>query len=367
MGPPAASRLRRAAYLLAIVGLVSVQPSIAEAQTQACSAGGVFSIFPQQTTPLETGDEFDVIVCIRNLSETEPQNEGVDARLVGTTTVFLACEDSGCATELPGTLEFVPAGGATDCVTDFLDPDVVSCEPNALEPDNQVDIVIGGDGIALPDDAMELTCFATIRVRAVNPVTSPPGNIAGFFFERGETGDDDVEITDSVCEGGDLTGGAGGSAGLQYPVSCEVKVDKQVDCGGGFVDVGFDDDMAETCVGWNEFVSGGQSVPAEAIDVRYVVRNTGDISLLNCEIDESNSGIAGSPIAIGTIEPGDDDVVVLDDDQTCSDPLASGEPNTAMVSCDCEEPFTPEDPPVTDSDTANFECQTPELNVSKAT
>src|SRR5213593_3332414 len=68
--------------------------------------------------------------------------------------------------------------------------------------------------------------------------------------------------------------------------TCVAKVDKQVSCDGGltFHDVGLvsadEDGHTDLCFGWNAFTIGGTAMPAEPIQVRYLVGNAGTGDLL---------------------------------------------------------------------------------------
>src|SRR5437867_485717 len=167
--------------------------------------------------------------------------------------------------------------------------------------------------------------------------------------------------------------------------TCVAKVDKQVSCDGGktFHDVGLvsadDDGHADLCLGWNAFTVNGTAVPAEAIQVRYVVGNAGTADLLNCSIGEGNPGFPGT-VSVGSL-PG---ACVADVDcgnaqatcvngacvvtsgvnsAACSATLAAAEPDKATVTCDCTP--TPGEVQATAFDEANFQCQTPGLVVTK--
>jgi hypothetical protein len=126
---------------------------------------------------------------------------------------------------------------------------------------------------------------------------------------------------------------------------CEVKVDKQVSCDSEpFVDIGFDDGVVISCVAplWAD------------IDVRYVVRNTGNIPIFACSVTDSNPGILAGPLNAGNLVP--DQQTTLDDaNQQCSEELAADEPDTATVLCDCAAPGSGVQ--VTNTDTARFECE----------
>src|SRR5439155_1676136 len=74
--------------------------------------------------------------------------------------------------------------------------------------------------------------------------------------------------------------------------------------GKTFHDVGLvsadDDGHTDLCLGWNAFTVDGTAVPAEAIQVRYVVGNAGTADLLNCSIGEGNPGFPGT-VSVGSL------------------------------------------------------------------
>jgi hypothetical protein len=164
--------------------------------------------------------------------------------------------------------------------------------------------------------------------------------------------------------------------GIQKPVTvevleCAVQVDKQVSCDGGLTweDEGLvsanDDGTNAPCAGWNEFPNpDGSTMPAEPVVVRYQVSNAGSTGLFNCTVDESNPGIDSGPHLIPFLDVGATSAFIMDSDQTCSEQLEIGEPDTAMAHCFCsdnlDENFT-----AGATDSANFECQSPLLNVTK--
>jgi hypothetical protein len=146
--------------------------------------------------------------------------------------------------------------------------------------------------------------------------------------------------------------------------SCgQVTIDKQISCEEGvWVDVGgvaANEDGTHGCLGFNAHPGSA----AVAVKSRYIVTNTGTVPLYDCVVTESN------PLVCGTMEAGDlapaatwsfDDV-----DQTCTEALDDHEPDTAVVICYCAAEHTEADPKATASDSADFDCQTPGLGVSK--
>jgi hypothetical protein len=147
--------------------------------------------------------------------------------------------------------------------------------------------------------------------------------------------------------------------------SCLVQVDKQVSCDGGvtWVDQGFvtsNEDGTFSCQGVNGITT---------IMVRYAARNTGELPLFSCSLDDSNNlfdldidGVAiTTPLEVGASTgflPGPAAPL-------CSDALDDAEPNTATVNCFC----TPElvtTLKTSASDSANVICQSvPELSLVK--
>src|SRR5213594_4052991 len=167
--------------------------------------------------------------------------------------------------------------------------------------------------------------------------------------------------------------------------TCVAKVDKQVSCDGGltFHDVGLvsadDDGHTDLCLGWNAFTVDGTAVAAEAIQVRYVVGNAGTADLLNCSIGEGNPGFPGT-VSVGSlagacvadVDCGNAQAACVNgacvftsglNSAACSATLAAAEPDKATVTCDCTP--TPGEVQATAFDEANFQCQTPGLEVAK--
>src|SRR5213082_2009737 len=139
--------------------------------------------------------------------------------------------------------------------------------------------------------------------------------------------------------------------------TCVAKVDKQVSCDGGltFHDVGLvsadDDGHADLCLGWNAFTVNGTAVPAEAIQVRYVVANAGRADLTSCTVAENNGGfpttvtvgsLAGACVA--DVDCGNAQATCVNgacvftsgaNSAACSTTLSAAEPDKATVTCDC--------------------------------
>ena len=159
-------------------------------------------------------------------------------------------------------------------------------------------------------------------------------------------------------------------AGTQKTVSDEamaacVDVDKQVSCSNGnpgtFVDVGYNDSIAESCPGW----STDPNDPAGTeIVFRYRVRTGG--AMTQCVLVDSNPAIPPAP-PIGDLPAKFDGVVYTTQILTC-DQVEPGEPDRATLTCiPVPEPGDPPQPPVSDTDDADLECQEPgDLQVDKA-
>lgn len=143
------------------------------------------------------------------------------------------------------------------------------------------------------------------------------------------------------------------TAGTVGPPNCSVDIDKLIDCGDG---QGFTDGP---CVGWNASAFG----PAEDIEVLWDIANTGDDNLLNCMVVDSNSNLLSGGSGPHNVPP----ITAIGTNTTCSDALDDQEPDTATITCDCATPELDETPrTATAMDSANFECQTPELNITKS-
>src|SRR5213080_648860 len=167
--------------------------------------------------------------------------------------------------------------------------------------------------------------------------------------------------------------------------TCVAKVDKQVSCDGGltFHDVGLvsadDDGHADLCLGWNAFTVDGTAVPAESIQVRYVVANAGRADLTSCTVAENNGGfpttVTVGPLAgacVADVDCGNAQATCVNgacvftsgaNSAACSATLSAAEPDKATVTCDCTP--TPGEVQATAFDEASFQCQTPGLTVTK--
>jgi hypothetical protein len=139
--------------------------------------------------------------------------------------------------------------------------------------------------------------------------------------------------------------------------SCLVKVDKQVSCDGGvtWVDQGFvtaNEDGTISCNGVNALVP--------AVMVRYAARNTGEVPLFQCSLNDSNNAfdlspggtLITSPLAVGASTG----FLSAPGTPLCSDQLEAAEPNTASVNCFCTPGLDP-DLKTSASDSARVVCQ----------
>jgi hypothetical protein len=139
--------------------------------------------------------------------------------------------------------------------------------------------------------------------------------------------------------------------------TCEIKVDKQISCSSGFqfVDVGFDDGVQESCVGW---------IGEEEILYRWEVMNTGTVPVTGCTLVDTNTAVGATGVIPITdaLLPGESDSSenpLLE----CGTAHAGGEPNTATYTCVCDG-FADRGS-VSSSDSADLECQTADLAVTK--
>jgi len=147
---------------------------------------------------------------------------------------------------------------------------------------------------------------------------------------------------------------------------CVVQVDKQVSCDGGltWVDQGLvvtNEDGTLSCNGVNN--------TAPAIQVRYQVKNAGDVPLYACTLDDTNNAfdldpdgvLITSPLGVGVTTP----LTLAPGQPLCSDALDANEPNTASVNCFCTSSLDPE-LKVSASDSADINCaEIPGLTVVK--
>lgn len=200
--------------VLSVGAAVALIPSSAYAQT--CSAGGALNPLPNAgftcAMGLQAGDIFEIVYRITNSSVTVPGGLPVAAELTGQVTATLACEDSVCAIEIPGTLSFV-SSGANGCFASVAG--VTGCALNPMAS-NEVLVTTGavlgipGGGVMLP--AGGSVDFVTLQVRAD---TAVPGPACGFFtFAQTEMAG--IVIDDESCPLG-ITGAADGSSSIFFP------------------------------------------------------------------------------------------------------------------------------------------------------
>ena len=305
--------------LLATFALAVAMPPNASAQTVGCSASGsippLASTGTTCTTAMVVGQEKDIFIRVQNTSTANPPAppDPVAAKLVGQITYTMACTDTTCSTQLPGTMEFVSVG-TNGCVDSTAG--VASCVASG---DNQVLITMTGEGVAL--NLTGATPIATVRVRAVVPVMT--GATCGQFGERFETGPNDIVTTDSTCDAV-ATGVAGGSLNEFFP-ALPPSVDIEKTC----------DDEEQICTD-------------SAITFTVTVTNNGPYTLTSCTVDD--------PDCIGTV-PEITDLAPTDSvSYTCTKPATPGGAavdNTASVSC-----MDVYDQPASDTDTSNA-CSIP--------
>src|SRR5437867_2638879 len=241
-----------------------------------------------------------------------------------------------------------------------------------------------GTGLSFPADNSGDTIFPSVSCTIV---VTPGVTSATARAQAGQnTGNRTADLTKGVLHDSAIDDPFVRINDLSLTVNtCVAKVDKQVSCDGGktFHDVGLvsadDDGHTDLCLGWNAFTVDGTAVPAEAVQVRYVVGRSGTADLLNCSIGEGNPGFPGT-VSVGSL-PG---ACVADVDcgnaqatcvngacvftsgansAACSATLSAAEPDKATVTCDCTP--TPGEVQATAFDEANFQCQTPGLVVTK--
>src|SRR5438093_528333 len=241
-----------------------------------------------------------------------------------------------------------------------------------------------GTGLSFPADNSGDTIVPSVSCKIV---VTPGVTSATARAQAGQnTGNRTPDLTKGVLHDSAIDDPFGRINDLSLTVNtCVAKVDKQVSCDGGktFHDVGLvsadDDGHADLCLGWNAFTVNGTAVPAEAIQVRYVVGNAGTADLLNCSIGEGNPGFPGT-VSVGSlagacvadVDCGNAQATCINgacvftsgvNSAACSATLSAAEPDTATVTCDCTP--TPGEVKATATDSASFDCQTPGLVVTK--
>ena len=280
---------------LAVFGFMAAMPSDARAQGQGCQAGGSISILPSTgstcASSLDVNQTKDILIQVSNTSTTVPApGTPVTAELHGSITHIMACTNTTCTTELPGTLGFV-AVNANGCVSNAAG--VAGC---AASGTNRVIITMTAAGVPL--NLTGATTIATIRVRALVPVAPPA--VCGVFGERSDTGVNDLVTNDATCET-QATGGAQGSTNENFPPPPTV-------------------DITKTCV------NGLCTDNAITFTVR--VTNTGSTALATCTVTDADCSPA--PPSITNLAAG------AFQQYTCTKPATpggAGVNNTADVSC----------------------------------
>ena len=128
-------------------------------------------------------------------------------------------------------------------------------------------------------------------------------------------------------------------------VPCTVDIQKEVNCGEGWV---------EDCTNFD----------GETVQVRYVVTNTGGTDLVECNIGETNPAIGSGINTDFALGAGQSTTIAAGPDITCSDAADDAEPDTADIECTCaaDEPGTGG---VVDSDGADFNCVNCEVEIIK--
>src|SRR5438034_3221794 len=253
-----------------------------------------------------------------------------------------------------------------------------------------------GTALSFPaNNSGDIAAFPSVTCKIV---VSPGVTSATGRAQAGQnTGNRTADLTKGVLHDAGLPTCTTGAAGCDDPFvrisdltvtvnTCVAKVDKQVSCDGGltFHDVGLvsadDDGHTDLCLGWNAFTIGGTAMPAEAIQVRYVVANAGTADLFTCSVTEGNAGFP-TTVSVGSLAGGCGADVDCGNAQAtcvnaacgftsgansadCSATLSAAEPDQATVTCDCAP--TPGEAQTTAFDQAKFQCLTPGLAVTKA-
>src|SRR5436190_2639298 len=241
-----------------------------------------------------------------------------------------------------------------------------------------------GTALSFPADNSGDTIFPSVSCKIV---VTPGVTSATARAQAGQnTGNRTADLTKGVLHDSAIDDPFVRINDLSVTVNtCVAKVDKQVSCDGGltFHDVGLvsadDDGHADLCLGWNAFTVDGTAVPAESIQVRYVVANAGRADLTSCTVAENNGGfpttVTVGPLAgacAADVDCGNAQATCVDgacvftsgtNSAACSATLSAAEPDKATVTCDCTP--TPGEVQATAFDEASFQCQTPGLTVTK--
>jgi len=305
--------------MLALLIVSSALPGVAESQTEGCQASASIPIIPSAGTTCDTamviGEEKNITIRVQNTSTTTESVLPVSAKLVGEITHIMACVDTNCAVELPGTLEFVP-GPNNGCVSHAAG--VLSC--SALGNNRVVIDIDDPTGVTL--DLTGPTTIAVIRVKAVAPVVPTVDNPCGRFSERAATDSDDVVTTDAICAAV-ATGAAIGSTNEFFPaVPPAVEITKSCDD--------------------NEQICTDQTI---TFDVS--VTNTGPNTLTSCTVSDPDCTGAVPPIT--NLAPG------ASVSWTCTKTATVNVPVSNSASVSCTDVYGQ---PATDEVTSN-ECTVP--------
>lgn len=322
----------------------------------AVQASGSILESPNDTS-LQTGQIVTVDLFIVNTSSETPP-EGTVANPVPATVkataevrVRMACDSVlNCpALALPGTLTFVP-GPQAGCFVKAAE--VATCVLDPADPTNNTILITMAAPLALPPAAVPIP-FATVQMQAATPIFNP---VSGAFQQQAGSGTTDLTASSIVNPAlSPANGGFQGGTSFLYPGTCDVEIDKQVSCDGGvtWVDVTTADDPNP------RGVQGCEAADPDTILVRFKATNTGDQVLSDCTVGDPN--FPGDVTDI-TLDPGAD-TGFIDRSGICSQ-KELGEPNTATVSCKVCANIEQEEP-ITDSDTATFQCATPDVKVDR--
>lgn len=348
-----------------LIGMVALVLGLGFSQNALAVSAGA-AVLPVATTNLTTGLQFNATIRVQNASVEDDNVTDVPAVLKAgsTLTVILACADTACTTELPGTLEFLSTQPPSDvqiqgngCVTSVAG--VGSCVANG---NNRVDIHIASD-ISLP--AGGPVNVASIRLLAKTPVLNPQ---SGQFSQRAASGPNDIEACSVLNPSDCATGGGEGSKNYFFPGACDVEIDKQLSCDGGMTWVD-----AANAAGDPNFVKNNEdgtfscaTLNPNPIMARYNVRNSGDFDLAQCTFGETNGafGVAAVPDAIAA--GASTGFINAPNMPLCKD-ASGGEPNTASISClQCGSQQLTADTAIKAHDKAQFTCEEIELLTDRA-
>src|SRR5438094_340282 len=222
-----------------------------------------------------------------------------------------------------------------------------------------------GTGLSFPADNAGDTIFPSVSCTIV---VTPGATSATARAQAGQnTGNRAADLTKGVLHDSAIDDPFVRINDLSVTVNtCVAKVDKQVSCDGGltFHDVGLvsadDDGHADLCLGWNAFTVDGTAVPAESIQVRYVVANAGRADLTSCTVAENNGGfpttVTVGPLAgacVADVDCGNAQATCVNgacvftsgaNSAACSATLLAAEPDKATVTCEIVGSVDPNNP-----------------------